>query len=63
VTCAKAANLRGEFEERFWCEEIGFYAFTLDPDKHPVRSIASNPGHLLWSGIALLSAPPESSSG
>ena len=48
----KAANLRREFEERFWCEDIGFYAFTLDPDKHPVRSIASNPGHLLWSGIA-----------
>jgi glycogen debranching enzyme len=48
----KAANLRRKFEERFWCEDIGFYAFTLDPDKRPVRTIASNAGHLLWSGIA-----------
>ena len=48
----KAAELRSKFEERFWCDDIGFYAFTLDPDKRPVRTIASNPGHLLWSGIA-----------
>jgi glycogen debranching enzyme len=48
----KAADLRGKFEERFWCDDIGFYAFTLDPDKRPVRTIASNAGHLLWSGIA-----------
>ncbi len=51
----KAADLRRKFEERFWCEDIGFYAFTLDPDKRPVRTIASNPGHLLWSGMV----PPE----
>jgi glycogen debranching enzyme len=48
----KVANLHDKFEERFWCEDIGFYAFTLDPDKRPVRTIASNPGHLLWSGMA-----------
>jgi glycogen debranching enzyme len=47
----KAANLHDKFEERFWCEDIGFYAFTLDPDERPVRTIASNPGHLLWSGM------------
>ncbi|MGC1676158.1 MAG: glycogen debranching N-terminal domain-containing protein [Candidatus Binataceae bacterium] len=47
----KAANLRRKFEQRFWCDDIGFYALALDPDKHPVRTIASNPGHLLWSGI------------
>lgn len=47
----KAAKLRTQFEERFWCEDIGFYAFTLDPDKKPVKTIASNPGHCLWSGI------------
>ena len=49
----KAADLRRKFEERFWSEDIGFYAFTLDPDKRPVRTIASNPGHLLWSGMVL----------
>lgn len=47
----KAAKLRTRFEERFWCEDIGFYAFALDPDKRPVKTIASNPGHCLWSGI------------
>jgi len=34
---------------------LGFYAFALDGDKKKVRSIASNPGHCLWSGIV----PPE----
>ncbi len=47
----KAAKLRQSFEERFWCDDIGFYAFTLDSDKKPVKTIASNVGHCLWSGI------------
>jgi glycogen debranching enzyme len=49
---AKAAKLRTQFEEQFWCEDLGFYAFALDRHKQPVRTIASNPGHCLWSGIA-----------
>ena len=48
----KAAKLQVRFEESFWCEDIGFYAFALDPHKQQVRTIASNPGHCLWSGIA-----------
>jgi len=48
----KAAQLRRRFEEQFWCEDIGFYAYTLDPEKQPVKTIVSNPGHCLWSGIA-----------
>lgn len=48
----KAAKLQTQFETYFWCEDLGFYAFGLDPDKQPVRTIASNPGHCLWSGIA-----------
>src|SRR6266571_2997765 len=47
----KAAGLRQRFEELFWCEETGFYAYALDGDKKQVRTITSNPGHLLWSGI------------
>jgi glycogen debranching enzyme len=47
----RAADLQQRFEERFWCEDLGFYAFALDPDKQPVRTIASNAGHCLWSGI------------
>ncbi len=48
----KATDLQRRFEEKFWCEDIGFYAYCLDADKEPVRTIASNAGHLLWSGIA-----------
>jgi glycogen debranching enzyme len=47
----KAAELRRKFEDLFWCEETGFYVYALDGDKKQVRTIVSNPGHLLWSGI------------
>jgi glycogen debranching enzyme len=47
----KAAALQQKFEERFWCEETGFYAYALDGDKKQVRTVVSNPGHLLWSGM------------
>ncbi len=52
---AKAAALYRKFNEVFWNEAEGFYAFALDGDKRPVLSVASNPGHCLWSGIV----PPE----
>jgi glycogen debranching enzyme len=44
--------LRAAFEENFWCEDPGFYAFALDSGKRPVPTIASNVGHCLWNGIA-----------
>lgn len=47
----KAAELKQRFEQHFWCEETGYYVYALDGDKKPVKTIASNPGHLLWSGI------------
>ena len=47
----KAADLREKFEQLFWCEQNGFYAYALDGDKKQVQTVASNPGHLLWSGI------------
>ena len=49
---SKAAKLQVSFEEHFWCEELDCYVFALDPDKQQVRSLTSNPGHCLWSGIA-----------
>ena len=52
---AKAARLHDKFNEVFWNEAEGFYAYTLDGDKRPVWTVASNPGHLLWSGIV----PPD----
>jgi len=47
----KAAALFKKFNEVFWNEELGIYAYTLDGEKKPVFSLASNIGHLLWSGI------------
>ena len=47
----KARELFHRFNEAFWDEEAGFYAFCLDGEKKKVMSIASNPGHCLWSGI------------
>lgn len=47
----EAADLQQRFEERFWCEDLGYYAYALDGDKKQVKTIASNAGHLLWSGI------------
>jgi glycogen debranching enzyme len=47
----KAAALFKKFNETFWDEESGFYAYMLDGEKRKVLTVASNPGHLLWSGI------------
>jgi glycogen debranching enzyme len=51
----KAAALYARFNEVFWDEASGFYAYALDGDKKKVLTVASNPGHCLWSGIV----PPE----
>ncbi|TAK35591.1 MAG: amylo-alpha-1,6-glucosidase [Chloroflexota bacterium] len=50
-----AERLFERFNQTFWLENEGTYAFGLDPRKQPIATIASNPGHLLWSGIV----PPE----
>ena len=47
----KAAHLRDRFDAVFWDDDGGFYAYCLDGDKKPVLTVASNPGHCLWSGI------------
>ena len=48
---AAAARLRERFDAAFWLPEHGWYALGLDADKRPVDALASNMGHLLWSGI------------
>ena len=48
---SKAQALFEHFNEVFWDEASGFYAYCLDGDKRPILTVASNPGHLLWSGI------------
>ena len=47
----KAAELFKKFNEAFWDEGSGFYAYALDGDKKKVLTVASNIGQCLWSGI------------
>jgi glycogen debranching enzyme len=47
----QAERIRQKVEERFWMEDEGTYDFGLDGGKRPLRSVASNAGHLLWSGL------------
>jgi glycogen debranching enzyme len=51
----EAEGLWTRFNEAFWLEDEGTYAFGLDSRKAPITSIVSNAGHCLWSGIA----PPD----
>jgi glycogen debranching enzyme len=47
----KAAALFKKFNEAFWDEKSGFYAYALDGEKKKVLSVVSNVGQCLWSGI------------
>ncbi len=46
----EADRLAEAIEERFWWADEDTYYLGLDGDKRPIASVASNPGHLLWSG-------------
>lgn len=45
----EAQDLADLIEERFWWEDEGTYYLGLDGAKKPIRTVASNAGHLLWS--------------
>jgi glycogen debranching enzyme len=47
----EAIDLKKRFNETFWMEDLGFLAMALDADKRQVKSIGSNAGHCLASGI------------
>jgi glycogen debranching enzyme len=47
----KAAALFKNFNDAFWDEKSGFYAYALDGEKKKVLSVVSNVGQCLWSGI------------
>jgi glycogen debranching enzyme len=47
----QALELYERFNDHFWWEEEGTYYLGLNGKKEPIRSVASNPGHLLQSGI------------
>ena len=48
----QADRLKDKFEEAFWVEELGTYAFALDGNKRQCRVTVSNPGHCLFTRIA-----------
>jgi glycogen debranching enzyme len=48
----QAESLRTQFEEKFWCNDLGIYALALDGRKRPCRVRTSNAGHCLYTGIA-----------
>jgi glycogen debranching enzyme len=51
-----ASELKTRFRTEFWMPEQDFPALAIDGDGRPVEVIASNAGHLLFSGIL---DPPE----
>ena len=48
----QADLLKARFEQAFWVEELGSYAFALDGKKRQSRVTVSNPGHCLFTRIA-----------
>ena len=48
----RAGSLQRQFDQAFWCEDLGTYALALDARKRPCRVRTSNPGHCLFTGIA-----------
>jgi len=47
----EAERVRALVEDRFWMEDEGFYAIALDGAGEQCRSIGSNAGHLLFTGL------------
>jgi len=47
----EAADLKRRFNRDFWVDDGEYFALALDPDGRKVDTLASNVGHLLWSGI------------
>jgi glycogen debranching enzyme len=48
---AQAADLKRRFNRDFWIPDREYFALALDADGSQVDALASNIGHLLWSGI------------
>jgi glycogen debranching enzyme len=49
---ARAERMRSGFERAFWVAQRSFYAQALDGRKRQIKDVVSNPGHVLWAGIA-----------
>jgi len=47
----QAEELKKRFNEKFWMEDEKYFALALDGENQPKKTIASNPGHLLFTEI------------
>jgi glycogen debranching enzyme len=47
----EAERLKVRFNEAFWMEDERYFAAALDADKQQLRTLMSNPGHCLYTGI------------
>lgn len=47
----EASELKKRFNDRFWMPDKNFFALGLDAKRRQIKSISSNPGHLLACGI------------
>lgn len=48
----ESAELKRNFQKKFWSEEIKAYAIALDGKKRPCNVLSSNAGQCLFTGIA-----------
>jgi glycogen debranching enzyme/glycosyltransferase involved in cell wall biosynthesis len=48
----EAAELKVNFNKKFWDREMNCYAMALDGDKKPCKVVSSNAGQTLFTGIA-----------
>jgi glycogen debranching enzyme len=47
----QAGELKERFNRDFWLEDEGYVALGLDPEKRPIRSLTSNAGQCITTGI------------
>lgn len=58
----EASELKKRFNDTFWMEEEGTFAFGIDARGDLIRSIVSNPGHCLAAGITDTSLAAQTAS-
>ena len=51
ILLGEAKRLQEAFQKYFWWEEESYYYLALDCVNTPRKSVSSNPGHLLFTGI------------
>lgn len=47
----RAKKLKEKFNKDFWMEDENFFALALDGEKRQKKTVTSNPGHLLFTGL------------